>query len=168
MSDLNFLITNGFLTALENAGKLAPRAAARAKVRVFKLRKYLDGVEYSWRNPDHLRWSHIDQARHVKNSYPPPEFGAFLCEIEKPLLFQNIAGLNDPDPEGYFARFRSRRFELACLVVYTEQPDRRLAFPVVGTLAECNRHLTALRDKKLAKKLIADVRALPKPSTTAR
>ncbi|WP_263845293.1 hypothetical protein [Roseobacter sinensis] len=165
---MNFFITNGFLDALDRAGKLAPRAAARAKVRIFKLKRYLDGVEHSWRNPDHLRWSHVEQAHHIKSGYPPPEFGAFLSDLEKPVLFQQITGLNDKDEEGYFARFHARRFNLACVVLYTEQPDRRLAFLTVGTLTECNRTLTDLRDAAVAKKVIAELRGLPKPDRTAR
>lgn len=168
MSDLNFFITNGFSKALEAAGELAPRAASKAKYRIFSLKRYLDGVEHSWRDPDHLRWQHVDEARHIKQGYPPAEFGAFLGNLEKPLLFQKVKGLHDPDPEGYLARFRSRRFELACVVMYTEQPDRRLAFLSVGTLADCNRKLAALSDGRLAKKRIAEVRALPRPRTTAR
>lgn len=168
MSDLNFLITNGFLDALDRAGKLAPRAAAKTKARIFSLKKYLDGIEFSWRDPDHLRWSHVAEARHVKKAYPPPAFGAFLCDLEKPLVFQTIDGLDDPDPEGYFARFRSRRFELACVVFYTERPDRRLAFPFVGTLAECNRKLVELKDPAHAKKVISDLRALSKPERIGR
>lgn len=163
MSDLNFLITNGFSIALENAGKLGPRAASKAKLRIFGLIRYLRGVENSWRNPDHLRWSHVQEARHVKQKYPPVEFGAFLCDLEKPVLFQSIAGLEDSDVEGYFARFRSRKFELASLVVYTEHPDRRLAFLSAGTLADCDQRLAAIRDAKRATQLIAQVRALPKP-----
>ncbi|WP_299738553.1 hypothetical protein [uncultured Roseobacter sp.] len=168
MSDLKFFTTNVFLDALDRAGKLAPRAAAKSKSRIFGLKKYLDGIEYSWRDPDHLRWSHVDEARHIKKAYPPPEFGAFLCEIEKPLVFQSIEGLKDPDPEGYFARFRSRKFELACVVLYTEKPDRRLAFMLVGTLAECNKKLAALKEATQARRVISDLRALPKPKRTAR
>ncbi len=158
MSDLNFFITNGFLDALDTAGKLAPRAAAKAKARIFKLKRYLDGIEHSWRDPDHLRWSHVEQAHHVKNAYPPPAFGAFLSELENALLFQKIKGLNDRDPEGYFARFRARRFELACVVLYTEHPDRRLAFLSVGTLADCNRRLSDLRSAAVARNVIAELR----------
>ncbi|MFK7882394.1 hypothetical protein [Roseobacter sp.] len=163
MSDLNFLITNGFSTALEDAGKLGPRAASKTKLRIFGLIRYLRGIENSWRSPDHLRWSHVAQARHVKQYYPPPEFGAFLRDMEKPVLFQSINGLNDPDNEGYFARFRSRKFELACLVLYTEHTHRRLAFLSVGTLADCDRRLAALREAKRAKLLITQVRALDTP-----
>lgn len=168
MSDLNFFITNGFFTALDAAGKLGPRAASRAKSRIFGLNRYLRGVEHSWRNADHLRWGHVAEARHVKQAYPPAEFGAFLCDLEKPVLFQSIKGLDDPDPEGYFARFRSRRFELACVVLYTEQPDRRLAFLSVGPLAECNRKLVDLKEAAQAKTVISGMRALPRPDSTAR
>ncbi|WP_425655637.1 hypothetical protein [Roseobacter sp. EG26] len=163
MSDLNFLITNGFSTALEEAGKLGPRAASKAKLRIFGLIRYLRGIEGSWRNPDHLRWNHVQEARHIRKDYPPAEFGAFLSDLEKPVRFDDIEGLQDSDAEGYFARFRSRRFELACLVLYTELPDRRLAFVSVGTLADTNRRLKALSDAKHAKLLISQVRALPKP-----
>ncbi|MDW3222697.1 MAG: hypothetical protein R8G34_07360 [Paracoccaceae bacterium] len=163
MSDLNFIITNGFSTALEEAGKLGPRAASKAKLRIFGLIRYLRGIEHSWRRADHLRWSHIEQSRHIRQDYPPPEFGAFLCNFEKPVLFQSVKGLNDPDSQGYFARFRSRKFELASVVLYTEQPDRRMAFLSVGTLADCDRRLSDLRDAKRARQLISQVRALPKP-----
>ncbi|GFE48477.1 hypothetical protein So717_02300 [Roseobacter cerasinus] len=160
MSDLKFLITNGFLEALEKAGKLAPRAASRAKVRIFKLKRYLDAVEHSWRTPDHLRWSHVAEAQHVKSAYPPPEFGAFLANLEKPVLFQSIDGLDDPDAEGYFARFRARKFDLACVVLYTEQPKRRLAFLSVGSLADCTRSLDDLQNAVAARKVIAELRAV--------
>ncbi|WP_187430895.1 hypothetical protein [Roseobacter fucihabitans] len=163
MSDLNFIITNGFSTALEEASKLGPRAASRAKLRIFGLIRYLRGVEHSWRRADHLRWNHVEQVRHIKKDYPPAEFGAFLSDIENPFLFQSVEGLSDPDPEGYFARFRSRRFQLACVVLYTERPDRRLAFLSVGTLTDCNRRLGGLHDAKQAKQVISQVRAFPKP-----
>lgn len=163
MSDLNFLITNGFSTALDDAAKLGPRASSRAKLRIFGLIRYLRGIEHSWRQADHMRWSHVDQARHIRQDYPPPEFGAFLYDLEKPLLFQNIEGLNDPDPQGYFARFRSRKFELASVVLYTENPDRRMAFLSASTLADCDRRLSGLKDAKRAKQLISQVRAMPKP-----
>lgn len=167
MSDLNFLITNGFSTALEDAAKLGPRAASRAKLRIFGLIRYLRGIEYSWRVADHLRWSHVEQARHIRKDYPPPEFGAFLRDMENPFLFQSVKGLSDPDNEGYFARFRSQRFELSCMVVYTELPDRRLAFLSAGTLTDCNRRLAGLSDAKRARQVISQVRALPKPKGTA-
>ncbi|MBW4707540.1 hypothetical protein KX928_07055 [Roseobacter sp. YSTF-M11] len=168
MSDLTFLITNGFSIALEQAGKLGPRAASKAKLRIFGLIKYLRGVENSWSDADHLRWSHVEQAHHVKKDYPPAEFGAFLAGLERPLLFHKIEGLDDPDPQGYFARFRSRKFELACFVVYVEQPDRRLVFLSVGTLADSNRKLAAMADRQAARQLISEVRALPKPERRVR
>ncbi|MEP2639643.1 hypothetical protein [Roseobacter sp.] len=168
MSDLNFIITNGFLDALDKAAKLAPRAAAKAKVRIFGLKRYLDGVEHSWRSPDHLRLTHVVEARHIKAGYPPPEFGAFLECIERIAPFEGIKGLNDVDPQGYFARFRARRFELTCVVIYTEHPDRRMAFVTVGALTECDRILGALADPAAAKQMIAKVRALPKPKGGAR
>ncbi|WP_299964274.1 hypothetical protein [uncultured Roseobacter sp.] len=166
MSDLSFLITNGFFVALEAAGRLGPRAASRMKLRIFGLNRYLRGVEHSWRNPDHLRWSHVDQARHTRAGYPPAEFGAFLAELEKHLLFQSVDRLKDADPEGYFALFQARRFDLACVVLYTEVPDRRMAFVSVGTPAEGARKLAGLRQAGAARMLIAQVRALPKPAAS--
>lgn len=157
---MRFIFTKGFLDGPPAADTAAPRLKARLNMRHLQLFRVLQAVEKGCRSSRVLHWSHLQEAGHVRRDYWPPEFGAFLAGLYGGMRFSDIKGLNDPDPDGYVAGYRSERFDLDCAVIFTEKPQARMAFLSVGTPVECRKLLKQFQKPDQAKAVIGQIRRL--------
>lgn len=159
MARVRFVFCDGFLAGPPAALRAAPRRKVKLESQWYGLYRTLCAIERRCDKNQLLRWSHLQEAGHVRQDYWPPVFGAFLAALQGATRFGDVKGLDDEDPQGYLARYVSDRFALQCAVLYTERPSPRMAFLNVGGKGDCDAALKALRDAETARDAIAVIRS---------